>query len=98
MNRVQLLAAQLVVALVLIAAWQFATTVPVNHDNGATLLPKFFFSTPLDVANRIVKWLVEGTIWRHLAITLTEVDPRLRDRLAQRRADRLLVRAPADGR
>jgi NitT/TauT family transport system permease protein len=72
MNRALLLLAQLVVAVVLIAAWQVATTMPVNHDTGATLLPKFFFSTPLDVANRIVKWLVEGTIWRHLAITLTE--------------------------
>ena len=72
MNRAQLLIAQLVVAVVLIAAWQAATTVPVDHDTGATLLPKFFFSTPLEVAKRIVKWLVEGTIWRHLAITLTE--------------------------
>jgi NitT/TauT family transport system permease protein len=72
MNRVQLLAAQLVVALVVIAAWQIATTVPINHDNGATLLPKFFFSTPIDVGSRIIKWLREGTIWRHLAITLTE--------------------------
>lgn len=72
MSRVQLLAAQLVVAVVLIAAWQFATTVPINHDTGATLLPKFFFSTPLAVGERIVKWLVEGTIWRHLGITLTE--------------------------
>jgi NitT/TauT family transport system permease protein len=72
MNRALLLLAQLVVAVVLIAAWQAATTVPIDHETGATVLPKFFFSTPLDVAIRIVKWLVEGTIWRHLAITLTE--------------------------
>ena len=35
-------------------------------------MPPFFFSTPLDVATRIVKWFVEGTIWRHLWITLVE--------------------------
>ena len=69
MNRAQLLLAQVLVAIVLIAAWQVATTVPIN---GVKLLPPFFFSTPLDVGNRIVKWLIEGTIWRHLAITLTE--------------------------
>jgi NitT/TauT family transport system permease protein len=72
MNRWQLLAAQFVVAIVLIGAWHLATTVPINHDTGATLLPKFFFSTPRAVGERIVKWLVEGTIWRHLGITLTE--------------------------
>jgi NitT/TauT family transport system permease protein len=69
-RRALVLLAQLAVAVVLIAAWQFATTVPVNGT--ATLLPKFFFSTPVDVYKRIVKWLLEGTIWRHLAITLTE--------------------------
>ena len=36
------------------------------------LLPPFFFSTPSDVALRIVKWLAEGTIWHHLWITLFE--------------------------
>ena len=69
MNRALLLLAQVLVAVVLIAVWHVATTVPIN---GAKLLPPFFFSTPLDVGSRIVKWLVEGTIWRHLVITLTE--------------------------
>ena len=32
----------------------------------------FFFSTPSDVAARIVKWFVDGTIWKHLWITLVE--------------------------
>ena len=45
------------------------TTVPIG---GVTLLPPFFFSTPTDVAARIVKWFVEGTIWKHLWITLVE--------------------------
>src|SRR5262249_30880801 len=39
---------------------------------GVKLLPPFFFSTPIDVATRIVKWFVEGTIWKHLWITLLE--------------------------
>ena len=32
----------------------------------------FFFSTPTDVAARVIKWFVEGTVWRHLWITLYE--------------------------
>jgi NitT/TauT family transport system permease protein len=36
------------------------------------ILDPFFFSTPLDVAARVVKWFREGTIWYHLGITLTE--------------------------
>ena len=69
MPRIKLLILQILVAVVAIGAWHIFTTVPIF---GATLLPKFFFSTPLDVANRIVKWLVEGTIWYHLGITLLE--------------------------
>jgi NitT/TauT family transport system permease protein len=69
MNRVILLALQLLVAVVLIGLWHVLTTVPIG---GTKLLPPFFFSTPYDVAARIVKWLIEGTIWKHLYITLLE--------------------------
>jgi NitT/TauT family transport system permease protein len=69
MNRTMLLLCQILVAVVGIAVWHVLTTVPIS---GATLLPKFFFSTPYDVGARIIKWLAEGTIWRHLGITLLE--------------------------
>jgi NitT/TauT family transport system permease protein len=39
---------------------------------GSFVLPPFFFSNPVDVAARIVRWFVQGTIWRHLWVTLTE--------------------------
>jgi NitT/TauT family transport system permease protein len=69
MSRVKLLSLQLVIAVIAVAAWQFLTTVPVG---GVTLLPPFFFSNPVDVAQRVVKWFAEGTIWKHLWITLSE--------------------------
>jgi NitT/TauT family transport system permease protein len=69
MNRIVLTALQLLVAVVAIMIWYLLTTVPVG---GKPLFPPFFFSTPLDVAARIVKWFSEGTIWRHLWITLAE--------------------------
>jgi NitT/TauT family transport system permease protein len=69
MPRVRLLLLQLLVAVATIAIWHVGTTVPIF---GGLLLPPFFFSTPSDVAARIVKWMVEGTIWRHLWITLLE--------------------------
>ena len=69
MSRIKLLSYQLLVAVVVIGLWHVLTTVP---EDGDKLLPPFFFSTPGAVASRIVKWFSEGTIWRHLGITLTE--------------------------
>jgi NitT/TauT family transport system permease protein len=69
MPRLKLTALQLLVALVTIVLWHLLTTIPVG---GKPLVPPFFFSTPGDVAARVVKWFYEGTIWRHLWITLTE--------------------------
>jgi NitT/TauT family transport system permease protein len=69
MPRTRLLLLQCLVAAAAVAIWHVGTTVPIF---GEPLLPPFFFSTPTDVAARIVKWLVEGTIWRHLWITLLE--------------------------
>ena len=69
MDRTTLIVLQLLVALVSVLIWHLLTTVPVG---GEPLFPPFFFSTPADVAARIVKWFSEGTIWRHLWITLAE--------------------------
>jgi NitT/TauT family transport system permease protein len=69
MSRLTLLGCQIAVALVFFALWQLLATVPLF---GVTVLPPFFFSTPSAVFGRIVKWLIEGTIWRHLLVTLTE--------------------------
>jgi NitT/TauT family transport system permease protein len=69
MNRVTLIALQLMVAVVCILVWHLLTTIPVG---GKPLFPPFFFSTPVEVAQRIFKWFSEGTIWRHLWITLVE--------------------------
>jgi NitT/TauT family transport system permease protein len=68
-KRVKLLTLQILVAVVVVVLWHLLTTIPVN---GKPLVPPFFFSTPIDVAARIHKWFSEGTIWRHLWITLSE--------------------------
>src|SRR5262249_39281167 len=39
---------------------------------GRYLLDPFFFSTPVDVAARVIRWFREGTIWKHLSVTLIE--------------------------
>src|ERR1700709_2635140 len=69
MNSTGFLLLQLLVAVGFFGLWQLLATVPIL---GYTVLPPFFFSTPVNIFNRIVKWLIEGTIWRHLLITLTE--------------------------
>jgi NitT/TauT family transport system permease protein len=70
MRRAQLLALQFLVAAAGLAIWHLLTT---HQFFGRYLLDPFFFSTPADVAARVVRWFREGTIWRHLVITLTEV-------------------------
>ena len=79
MNRTTLLALQILVAVVAIGFWHVFAKYPICglsylgfEKDCATLLPPFFFSTPGDVAARVVKWYVEGTIWKHLWITLVE--------------------------
>jgi NitT/TauT family transport system permease protein len=69
MAKLKLIALQLLVGILAIALWQIGTSVPIG---GSLLLPPFFFSTPADVAARIIKWFADGMIWRHLWITLYE--------------------------
>ena len=69
MHRGKLILLQLLVGVLTISVWEIGTSVPIG---GSYLLPPFFFSTPVDVASRIIKWFVEGTVWRHLWITLYE--------------------------
>ena len=91
-SRVTLITLQLLVAVVVIAIWHVCTTVPIF---GTYLLPPFFFSTPGDVALRIVKWFYEGTIWKHLWVTLVEAVLAFVIGSVGGRAGRLLVRAAA---
>jgi NitT/TauT family transport system permease protein len=79
MQRSTLLALQILVAVVCIAIWHGFSQYPIcglsylgRENDCLTVLPPFFFSSPGDVAARIVKWFVEGTIWKHLWITLVE--------------------------
>lgn len=68
-GRVKLLLLQALVGLAAIGIWYVGSKVPIA---GRYLLPEFFFSTPVDVFQRVVKLFVTGTIWKHLWITLTE--------------------------
>jgi NitT/TauT family transport system permease protein len=69
MSRHNLIVLQVLVAVVALGLWHVLTTVPIL---GTIVLPPFFFSTPGDVVSRIHQWFTEGTIWRHLWVTLIE--------------------------
>ena len=58
LSRSGLLLLQILVAVVLIALWHFGATVSVG---GWYLFPKFFFSTPGDVALRVWTLFADGT-------------------------------------
>ena len=69
MNRLRLLALQILVGIGLIGIWHVVTTYPLLGDIKNI---RFFFSTPVDVFARIVRFFATGMIWRHLWITLSE--------------------------
>jgi NitT/TauT family transport system permease protein len=55
---------QLLLAAVALAVWQWLAT--------AGILDKFFFSRPADIALRVWQWISSGSVWPHLATTLSE--------------------------
>src|SRR5665647_1341458 len=69
MSRSTLLTLQILVAVLSLGFWYVFATYPVF---GRILLPPFFFSSPLEVAQQIVVWFSTGVIWRHLWVTLEE--------------------------
>src|SRR5258708_22331846 len=69
MSRANLLLLQGIVAVVAIGLWHVLST---DAYFGVAVLPPFFFSTPGDVAARVVRLFAGGTIWRHLWVTLSE--------------------------
>jgi NitT/TauT family transport system permease protein len=58
------LAWQVAVGAIAIAAWQTLVTLGV--------LDAFFVSRPSDIAQRLLTWVVSGALWGHLATTLEE--------------------------
>ena len=69
MSRAKLLLLQAIVAVMAIALWHVLST---DAYFGVAVLPPFFFSTPGDVAVRVVRLFAGGAIWRHLWVTLSE--------------------------
>jgi NitT/TauT family transport system permease protein len=63
-SRASVLAWQVIVGLTALALWQTLVSWKV--------LDPFFVSRPSDIAQRIGRWIVGGTIWGHLAVTLEE--------------------------
>jgi NitT/TauT family transport system permease protein len=55
---------QMLMGAALLSAWQALVS--------SRVLDKFFFASPVDVATRVWQWLITGSIWEHLAITLVE--------------------------
>ena len=59
-----------------VVAWQvgLAAVVLVGWQAGVALnwLDPFFFSRPTDIAARIAAWIVDGTLVRHLFVTIEE--------------------------
>jgi NitT/TauT family transport system permease protein len=63
-SRATILVLQLAVGLAVLALWQGLVSLKV--------LDPFFVSRPSDILQRIGRWVVGGTLWGHLAVTLEE--------------------------
>jgi len=68
-SRLKLLFLQVFVAIGAIVFWHIVTNYPVISD---VKTMKFFFSTPIDVFTRVVRMFADGSVYRHLWITLVE--------------------------
>jgi NitT/TauT family transport system permease protein len=68
-SRLTLLGLQVGVGVAFLLAWHVFTTYPILGDVKKI---RFFFSTPVDVIERTIKVFVDGSIWKHLWITLLE--------------------------
>src|SRR5262245_30746874 len=55
---------QIAVAVVFLSLWQSLVA--------ASVLDPFFVSQPSAIARRILSWIADGSLWRHLATTLEE--------------------------
>ena len=63
-SRASITLAQLALGAIILAAWQVGATLK--------LLDPFFFSRPTDIAGRVALWVANGSLWRHLVVTLEE--------------------------
>jgi NitT/TauT family transport system permease protein len=63
-NAVTILAWQLALGAVGLALWQTLVSMK--------FLDAFFVSRPSDIAQRIGQWMLSGSLWPHLAVTLEE--------------------------
>jgi NitT/TauT family transport system permease protein len=55
---------QILLGAAMLSSWQLLV--------GAGVVDGFFFSRPSDIAGRVWDWLSTGSIWSHLAVTVTE--------------------------
>jgi NitT/TauT family transport system permease protein len=69
MSHLKLFLLQVLVGVLALVLWHVFTTVPIF---GVLVLPPFFFSNPVDVVARIFRLFAQGTVWKHLWVTLVE--------------------------
>ena len=63
-SRASITLAQLALGAIILATWQAGATLK--------LLDPFYFSRPTDIAGRVALWVANGSLWRHLVVTLEE--------------------------
>ena len=63
-SRASVLAWQIALAALIVVVWQAGVAFK--------LLDPFFFSRPTDIGRRIVTWIADGTLVRHLFVTIEE--------------------------
>ncbi|HLQ60764.1 MAG TPA: ABC transporter permease, partial [Candidatus Acidoferrales bacterium] len=64
------LAFQVAIFVAVVAVWQVGTAIKIGEDR--TLVDPFFFSKPSLIKDRVLVWLGDGTIARHVGVTLYE--------------------------
>lgn len=69
-RRLLVLLVQLAIFAAVVALWEYGSTVKLSETR--YLVDPFFFSRPSRILVRDLEWLRDGTIARHVVVTLTE--------------------------
>ena len=63
-SKLRIASGQVLFGVGMLGLWQWLVS--------AGVLDRFFFSRPSDIVVRVVQWIVSGSIWGHLWVTLVE--------------------------
>ncbi len=71
--RVKVLVARIVVAVLIVGLWEWSAGPGIAFAGWSFKVDPFFISRPSLIVERLAEWVISGTLWFHLWITMQEM-------------------------